>query len=133
MSAPALLLASSPALPLGVALVGACAGSFLNVVAWRLPREESIVLPPSHCPHCGTRLRWFDNIPLLSWLLLRGRCGHCNAPIALRYPLVELLCAAPPILPQLIIPALRVLMSVIWTHEPVALTICPFPISIPTW
>ena len=93
MSAPALLLASSPALPLGVALVGACVGSFLNVVAWRLPRDESIVLPPSRCPHCGTRLRWFDNIPLLSWVLLRGRCGHCGAPIALRYPLVELLCA----------------------------------------
>ena len=84
-------LASS--LALLVALLGACVGSFLNVVAWRLPREESIVLPPSHCPKCGSRLRWFENLPVLGWLLLRGRCGHCGSPIASRYPLVELLCA----------------------------------------
>jgi leader peptidase (prepilin peptidase)/N-methyltransferase len=76
-----------------VAVVGACVGSFLNVVAWRLPREESLVRPPSHCPKCGSRLRWSENLPLIGWLLLRGRCGHCSAPIAIRYPLVELLCA----------------------------------------
>lgn len=74
-----------------VALLGACLGSFLNVVAWRLPRQESIILPPSHCPHCGSRLRWFENVPLLGWLILRGRCAHCGAPISYRYPLVELL------------------------------------------
>lgn len=84
---------TSPVLPLVVAVVGACVGSFLNVVAWRLPREESIVLPASHCPRCGSRLRWFENLPLLGWLLLRGRCGHCDAPIASRYPLMELLTA----------------------------------------
>ncbi|MCP9881008.1 prepilin peptidase [Cyanobium sp. Alchichica 3B3-8F6] len=80
-------------MPLLAALLGACVGSFLNVVAWRLPREESIVLPPSHCPHCGSRLRWSENVPVLGWLLLRARCGYCGAPIAIRYPLVELLCA----------------------------------------
>ena len=93
LSALAPLLASSPAVPVVVALLGACVGSFLNVVAWRLPREESVVLPPSHCPRCGSRLRWFENVPLLGWLLLRGRCGHCGASISCRYPLVELLSA----------------------------------------
>jgi leader peptidase (prepilin peptidase)/N-methyltransferase len=73
------------------AWLGACMGSFLNLVAWRLPREESIVRPPSHCPKCGSRLRWFENLPLIGWLLLRGRCSHCGAAIAVRYPLVELL------------------------------------------
>ncbi|MCX5942636.1 MAG: prepilin peptidase [Cyanobacteria bacterium] len=72
--------------------MGACVGSFLNVVAWRLPRQESVVLPPSHCPHCGTRLAWFENIPVLGWLALGGHCRHCGAPISPRYPAVELLC-----------------------------------------
>ena len=76
-----------------VALAGACVGSFLNVVAWRLPRQESVIWPGSHCPHCGTQLAWNDNLPVLGWLLLRGRCRHCHQPIALRYPLVELLTA----------------------------------------
>ena len=80
-------------LAIGVALMGACVGSFLNVVAWRLPRQESVVLPPSHCPHCGTRLAWFETIPVLGWLVLRGRCRHCGAAISARYPAVELLCA----------------------------------------
>lgn len=79
--------------PLLIAVLGACVGSFLNVVAWRLPREESVVTPGSHCPHCGTPLRWFENLPVLSWLLQRGRCRHCQGPIALRYPAVELLSA----------------------------------------
>jgi leader peptidase (prepilin peptidase)/N-methyltransferase len=76
-----------------VALAGACVGSFLNVVAWRLPRQESVIWPGSHCPHCGTQLAWSDNLPVVGWLLLRGRCRHCHQPIALRYPLVELLTA----------------------------------------
>lgn len=84
---------ASPALSLLAALFGACMGSFLNVVAWRLPRQQSIVLPGSHCPCCGTPLDWFDNIPLLSWLALRGQCRHCGASIAIRYWLVELLSA----------------------------------------
>jgi leader peptidase (prepilin peptidase)/N-methyltransferase len=76
-----------------IAVLGACAGSFLNVVAWRLPRQESIVRPGSHCPRCGSPLRWFENIPLLSWLLQQGRCRHCDSSIPLRYPAVELLSA----------------------------------------
>jgi leader peptidase (prepilin peptidase)/N-methyltransferase len=84
---------AAPVLPLLVAALGACFGSFAGVVAWRLPREESLLHPPSHCPRCGTTLRWHQNIPLLGWLLLRGRCGHCRAPVPFRYPLVELLCA----------------------------------------
>jgi leader peptidase (prepilin peptidase) / N-methyltransferase len=72
---------------------GAIFGSFLNVVAYRLPRHESVVLPPSHCPNCGARVRPYDNIPILSWLLLRGHCRSCSAPISPRYPLVEALTA----------------------------------------
>lgn len=75
-----------------VAILGTCVGSFLNVVAWRLPREESVLWPSSHCPRCGTTLSWFENIPVLSWALLRGRCRHCQAPISLRYPATESLC-----------------------------------------
>ena len=69
---------------------GLVIGSFLNVVAWRLPRGESLVHPPSRCPSCGTAIKPYDNIPVLSWLLLRGRCRHCGHPISARYPLVEL-------------------------------------------
>jgi leader peptidase (prepilin peptidase)/N-methyltransferase len=75
------------------AVLGACVGSFLNVVAWRLPREESVVHPRSHCPHCGTQLRWFENVPLISWMLLKARCRHCGSAISGRYPAVELLTA----------------------------------------
>jgi leader peptidase (prepilin peptidase)/N-methyltransferase len=75
------------------AVLGACLGSFLNVVAWRLPREESVVHPRSHCPHCGSQLSWFENVPLLSWMVLRARCRHCGNAISARYPAVELLTA----------------------------------------
>ncbi|UPM50681.1 prepilin peptidase [Synechococcus sp. A10-1-5-1] len=75
-----------------ITALGLCIGSFLNVVAWRYPRQESVVQPRSHCPDCGTRLGWSENIPVLSWVLLRGRCRHCQSPISLRYPAVELLC-----------------------------------------
>jgi leader peptidase (prepilin peptidase)/N-methyltransferase len=75
------------------ALLGASAGSFLNVVIWRVPRGESIVSPPSHCPNCNERIRARDNVPIVSWLLLRGRCRSCGEPISRRYPLVEALVA----------------------------------------
>lgn len=75
------------------ALLGACLGSFLNVVAWRLPREESLLHPGSHCPHCGSPVRWYDNVPVLSWVWLGARCRDCRSPISARYPLVELLSA----------------------------------------
>src|SRR4051812_47488517 len=74
-------------------LGGLVIGSFLNVVAWRLPLGESLVHPPSHCPHCGAPVKPYDNVPVLSWLLLRGRCRSCRAPISVRYPLVEALTA----------------------------------------
>jgi leader peptidase (prepilin peptidase) / N-methyltransferase len=70
-------------------LFGASVGSFLNVVVYRLPRHESLSSPPSRCPSCGTAIAWRDNIPVLSWLLLRGRCRTCRTPISARYPLVE--------------------------------------------
>jgi leader peptidase (prepilin peptidase) / N-methyltransferase len=78
-------------------ILGAIVGSFLNVVAYRLPRGESLAHPPSRCPSCGKAIKPYDNIPVLSWLLLRGRCRHCKEPISARYPIVEagtgLLCA----------------------------------------
>ena len=76
-----------------LAIVGLLVGSFLNVVIHRLPRRESIAFPGSHCPQCGHPLRPWDNIPLLSWLFLRGRCRYCRGAISWRYPLVELLAA----------------------------------------
>jgi leader peptidase (prepilin peptidase)/N-methyltransferase len=72
-------------------VLGAVIGSFLNVCIWRLPLGESIVYPPSHCPACNTQIRTRDNIPLLGYLWLRGRCHSCGARISLRYPSVELL------------------------------------------
>jgi len=71
-------------------ILGLLVGSFLNVVVWRLPRGESLVRPRSRCPSCGTAIRPWDNIPVVSWLVLRGRCRDCGARIAPRYPLVEL-------------------------------------------
>ena len=71
--------------------LGCCIGSFLNVVIYRLPREKSLVFPGSACPHCGKPIRFYDNIPLLSWLVLRAKCRHCKAPISPRYFIIELL------------------------------------------
>lgn len=70
---------------------GACVGSFLNVVIYRLPHGQSIVWPPSHCPSCGRGIRWYDNIPILSWLVLRGRCRRCGATISPQYIAIEAL------------------------------------------
>jgi leader peptidase (prepilin peptidase) / N-methyltransferase len=76
------------------AVFGLAIGSFLNVVIYRVPRNESIVSPRSSCPACGALIRERDNIPVISWLVLRGRCRDCKASISARYPLVELACAA---------------------------------------
>jgi len=77
-----------------VGLLGLAIGSFLNVVIYRVPRGESLVAPPSHCPLCEHPIRDRHNIPILGWLVLRGRCADCAAPISPRYPLVEALTAA---------------------------------------
>src|SRR5947209_15195335 len=74
-----------------VFVTGTVVGSFLNVVIARVPKRRSIVSPGSRCPHCGNPIAWYDNIPLLSWILLRGRCRRCGLAISVRYPLVELL------------------------------------------
>ncbi|HSZ04361.1 MAG TPA: prepilin peptidase [Solirubrobacteraceae bacterium] len=75
-------------------VLGAVFGSFLNVVVYRLPRHESLITPASHCPRCGTPVKPYDNIPILSWLLLRGHCRSCGCAISPRYPLVEALTGA---------------------------------------
>lgn len=70
-------------------VLGLAVGSFLNVVVWRVPRGEKLSTPPSACPKCEHAIRWYDNVPVLGWLLLRGRCRDCSEPISIRYPLVE--------------------------------------------
>lgn len=75
-------------------LFGALIGSFLNVCIYRLPRQESIAWPGSHCPICSHPISWYDNIPILSYIILAGRCRHCSGSIPFRYPLVEILNAA---------------------------------------
>src|SRR2546421_9096365 len=72
---------------------GSIVVSFLNVCIHRMPLEQSVVSPPSHCPHCGYSIPWYLNIPLVTWIYLRGKCANCRAPISIRYFLVELLTA----------------------------------------
>ena len=92
---PPLSLAGARAIVLAyAALLGACFGSFLSVCVWRIPRGKSIVRPRSHCPSCGRLIPWYFNIPVVSWLALRGRCASCKARISPRYLLLELLTAA---------------------------------------
>lgn len=80
-----------PMMNIFVFILGTCIGSFLNVCIWRLPRGESLVSPPSHCPKCNYLIQWYDNIPLLSWLALGGKCRKCKTGISPRYFLVELM------------------------------------------
>jgi leader peptidase (prepilin peptidase)/N-methyltransferase len=90
-------LTQNPLLPLAPVIAGVfglLVGSFINVVVYRIPKGESVVFPPSRCPKCEHQLRAWENIPVFSWLALGGRCSSCKAPIAIRYPLVELLTAA---------------------------------------
>ena len=77
-----------------LALAGLAFGSFLNVCISRIPNDLSVVSPASRCPHCGTPIRWYHNVPVSSYLLLKGRCADCREPISRRYPVVELLTAA---------------------------------------
>ena len=87
MTPPALYIVAA-------ALFGLCIGSFLNVVIYRLPRGQSLATPPSRCRTCGYSLRWFDNIPVVSWVWLRGRCRKCGTGVSWQYPLVELVTGA---------------------------------------
>jgi leader peptidase (prepilin peptidase)/N-methyltransferase len=113
------LLAPGPALLALAALFGALVGSFLNVVIHRLPRKESIVFPPSRCPKCGARIFPWDNVPVVSWLLLGGRCRACKAPISKRYPAVEALSAL-----------LVTLVVARWGPTPTALVYIGFVLSL---
>lgn len=79
------------AAPAAAAVIGCCVGSFLNVCIWRMPRNESVVFAPSHCPKCGSNIKFYDNIPIISYILLGGKCRHCKSGITPRYWLVELL------------------------------------------
>ena len=80
-------------LSVAIFVFGSCIGSFLNVCIWRIPRDESLISPSSHCPKCGHSLSWFENIPLFSWLCLGGRCRKCRESISFRYFFVELFTA----------------------------------------
>jgi leader peptidase (prepilin peptidase) / N-methyltransferase len=82
-------VAVDPILLAGAAVVGLCVGSFLNVCIVRLPNDVSLLRPPSSCPHCKRPIAWRDNIPIVSWLLLKGRCRHCGQAIAAQYPIIE--------------------------------------------
>jgi leader peptidase (prepilin peptidase)/N-methyltransferase len=95
--------------PVCAFLIGACVGSFLNVVIYRVPKEESIVTPGSHCG-CGQPIKWHDNIPILSWLFLRGKARCCGRPFSVRYPFVELLTA--------------LLFVACWLTHPPAVAVC---------
>ena len=82
---------TDPVLLTAAAFFGLCIGSFLNVVIYRLPLGQSLATPPSRCRKCGYSLRWFDNIPVISWVLLRGRCRKCGVSVSWQYPAVELI------------------------------------------
>ena len=146
------LLSTTPwLLTIAIALLGLCVGSFLNVVIYRLPKMmeqewryecaillndspasaatpiESPVLtlskPASTCPHCQHKIRWYENIPLISWVVLRGKCSNCQAPISIRYPLVELLTMVASIAVVLTFgPSLKMLAALVLTWVLIALT-----------
>lgn len=88
------ILMTTPWLEISTVMTGLIIGSFLNVVVARLPKGKSLVHPPSHCPQCRKKVGWKDNIPVLSFLLLAGKCRHCRKAISIRYPVIELLTAA---------------------------------------
>ncbi len=90
-------------------IIGACIGSFLNVCIYRMPRGESIILPRSHCPLCKVTISWYDNIPILSWFILKGKCRHCKQSISFRYPFIEFMTA--------------ILFVIIWNFFPIDVAI----------
>ena len=74
-----------------VLILGTIIGSFLNVCIYRIPKEESIAFPPSHCMNCGNQIKWYDLIPVLSYVFLRGKCRFCKEKVSIRYPIIELI------------------------------------------
>lgn len=117
-------------LPWLYAVFGLIIGSFLNVCIFRIPRGESIVFPASHCPNCGAKIRPYDNVPVLSYLWLLGRCRSCRQPVSLQYPAVEILngaayyfcalkwgAAAPTLVNSLLLSVLIVLVFIDWQHQ----------------
>jgi leader peptidase (prepilin peptidase)/N-methyltransferase len=96
--------------PLVAGLFGLLIGSFLNVCIYRLPRNRSVISPRSYCPRCRTPIAWHDNIPLLSYAILRGRCRHCGLKVSCRYPLVELLTGS-------------AFAAIVWLYGPTTLSI----------
>ncbi len=81
-------------IPIFIFTAGAVIGSFLNVIIYRLPRGESIIFPGSRCPNCGHPIKWYDNVPIISFILLGGKCRYCKSPISPRYPIVEFITAS---------------------------------------
>jgi leader peptidase (prepilin peptidase)/N-methyltransferase len=113
---------SSQAFPVMMCFIfflGACVGSFLNVCIWRIPRGESINHPGSHCPNCDHAIKFYDNIPLISWLVLNGKCRNCSVPITSRYFFVELLTAV-----LFTVAGFKVMID----HQPLATLLLYFPV-----
>ena len=104
-----------------VFIFGTCIGSFLNVCIWRIPRDESIFSPPSRCPKCGHWIRWYENIPLLSWTFLRGKCSQCGNRISFRYFFVELLTG---------VLFLLVWLKIVFEQKPLALAVIYFAVTM---
>lgn len=112
-------------------LLGLCIGSFLNVVIYRVPRGGSLISPPSRCPTCGRGLSWFDNIPIVSWLGLRGRCRQCGEPISIQYPIVELATASAAVVLVLLTPPSVLLASrLVFTSILIALFVIDLELQI---
>ena len=102
-------------------ILGTCIGSYLNVVIYRVPAEMSLIAPGSHCPKCKKEIKWYQNIPLISWLVLRGKCANCACKIPVRYFLIELLTG---------ILFLLVFAKVIFYHEPIEILIVYFALTM---
>ncbi len=93
-----------PALILVTAALGLAVGSFLNVCIYRIPRGQSLIYPPSRCPRCGNDIAWYDNVPVLGWLMLRGHCRKCGEPISIQYPIIEFITALAAVVVVLVTP-----------------------------
>lgn len=132
------LLAPHVVFPVFAFLFGAAVGSFLNVCIYRLPEDKSVISPGSHCPRCGESIRFYDNIPILSYLVLRGKCRFCNNRISPQYCVVELLTASFSVLLFLLYPPLEYFIYFVFFSSLVVITfidlehqIIPNSISIP--